>query len=183
MTNRSPPGKPHHPVTIRTTTSPPLTVNPSALGLHLGTAAIALGVGVLFAAAWLAPLLIGPTDELDINPDTHMLSVHHHDDGSAMSPGDCLGAYRDGATMIDVRTSREYADGHVACALNVDVMAHDFQDQIAALALDRENPVYLYCRSGNRSGQAAKILRRMGYSEAYNVGSFEALREAGFEVN
>jgi phage shock protein E len=61
------------------------------------------------------------------------------------------------------------------------VMAADFTAQVEALGLDRSRPVYLYCLSGNRSGQAAKMLRRGGFEQAFNVGSYRALLRVGFE--
>lgn len=90
------------------------------------------------------------------------------------------------ATVLDVRTPAEYASGHLAGALNVDVSAPDFPQQIEALAAEgtitAERPVYLYCRTGHRSGKATVYLREMGFSEAVNVGGFEALKAAGAEV-
>lgn len=90
------------------------------------------------------------------------------------------------APVLDVRTPREYASGHLAGALNIDVNAPDFRarlDQLAANGtLDPRRPVYLYCRSGNRSGQATRILRQKGFGEAYNIGGLSALRGAGAEV-
>lgn len=101
---------------------------------------------------------------------------------TALTASTCLERYTEGATMLDVRTAREFSEGHLACAQNVDVMSADFREQVEALGLDPSLPVYLYCRSGNRSGQAAKILRQMGFVEAFNVGSFDALEAVGFET-
>lgn len=84
-----------------------------------------------------------------------------------------------GAPVIDVRTPAEFADGHLQDAVNIDLYAANFKDQIVDLALDPAKPVYLYCRSGNRSGTAAQILRSMGFEDAYNVGGFDALAAAG----
>ena len=89
--------------------------------------------------------------------------------------------------VLDVRTPREFASGHVAGAENVDVQAPDFRAQIEALGqqgvIAPERPVYLYCRSGNRSGIAARMLREMGFAKAYNVGGYDALRAAGTPVS
>lgn len=102
--------------------------------------------------------------------------------GDAMSPADFVAERDPNAPVIDVRTPQEFASGHLADAVNVDVMARDFPQQIAALDLPDDGPVYLYCRSGNRSGQAAQMLRRMGHDGAVNVGGFMALARAGAEV-
>jgi phage shock protein E len=102
-------------------------------------------------------------------------------DGS-LSPTQCLERFADDATMLDVRTPGEFDQGHLACAINLDVMNNDFRKGVEALGLDASKPVYLYCRSGNRSGTAAKILREMGFEQAFNVGSYDALRKVGFET-
>lgn len=81
--------------------------------------------------------------------------------------------------VIDVRTPGEFADGHLAGAPNVDFMAADFAERFEELDLDAATPVYLYCRSGNRSNRAAQLLRSRGFEKAYNIGGYESLVEAG----
>lgn len=100
-------------------------------------------------------------------------------DGSSLAPVDFVAQRDPGTPVIDVRTPAEFEAGHLAGAVNVDIFAADFQQQIEALDLPDAGPVYLYCRSGNRSGKATKILRGMGYDDAVNVGGFEALKAAG----
>jgi len=84
-----------------------------------------------------------------------------------------------GGRVIDVRTSAEYAEGHLAGVSNFDVLAPDFAARAADLP--RDTTYFVYCRSGARSGQAAQILRQFGH-EVYNVGGFDALAAAGFET-
>ena len=84
-----------------------------------------------------------------------------------------------GNPLLDVRRPDEFAQGHLAKAVLVDVTAPDFQDRIEALSLDADAPVYLYCRTGNRSGHAARILRDMGIGQAVNVGGLDELVAAG----
>ena len=86
------------------------------------------------------------------------------------------------APVLDVRTPDEYAEGHLADAVNVDVLAPDFADRVRAMDLPTDGPVYLYCRSGGRSGKAAEVLRGLGHGGALNVGGFEALAAAGAET-
>lgn len=86
----------------------------------------------------------------------------------------------DDAVVIDVRTPNEYAQGHLADARNLDVMTPQFREE--AGKLDADKTYYLYCRSGNRSGQAARIMREMGY-DAYNVGGLNELVRAGADVS
>jgi rhodanese-related sulfurtransferase len=81
--------------------------------------------------------------------------------------------------VVDVRRLEEFAQGHLAGALFAEVTAPDFEEQIQALDLDPNAPVFLYCRSGNRSGVAARILRDKGYTQAVNVGGYEDLVAEG----
>jgi len=66
----------------------------------------------------------------------------------------------DGALLLDVRTPGEFADGHVQGALNVPVQV--LESRIAEL--DPARPVVVYCRSGNRSATAARMLRDRGFT-------------------
>ncbi len=99
-----------------------------------------------------------------------------------LSPADFVAQRDPAAPLLDVRTPDEFAGGHLAGAVNVDLMSPDFQSRIAAMGLPPDGPVYLYCRSGNRSGSAVGLLRRMGHAGAVNVGGFDALRRAGAET-
>lgn len=66
-----------------------------------------------------------------------------------------------GVQLVDVRTAAEYAEGHIADAVNIDVTASDFAEKISTL--DKERTVALYCRSGRRSKRAAEQAVQMGY--------------------
>ncbi|MEE9361664.1 MAG: rhodanese-like domain-containing protein [Cellulophaga sp.] len=75
--------------------------------------------------------------------------------------------------LIDVRTPYEYQQGHIKNAKPIDFFANDFKEKTQQL--DKERPVYLYCRSGNRSGKASKILNELGFKEIYDLkGGFIA---------
>lgn len=69
--------------------------------------------------------------------------------------------------LVDVRTPKEVKQGAIKNALFVNYFDADFTEKIVK-KLDKDKPVYLYCRSGNRSGKATKILQEKGY-EVYNV--------------
>ena len=99
-----------------------------------------------------------------------------------MTPTDFVAQRDAGAPVLDVRTPKEFAEGHLAEAVNVNVMAPDFRDRIVEMDLPENGPVYLYCRSGNRSGTATKILHEMGHAGAVNVGGLGALAAAGAET-
>lgn len=87
----------------------------------------------------------------------------------------------DRGVIIDVRTRGEYEEGHLAMTdQQIDFMADDFQDKIGEL--DKDKTYYLYCRSGNRSGQAARIMKNKGFEKVFNVGGFGQLARNGFET-
>lgn len=69
--------------------------------------------------------------------------------------------------VLDVRTDQEFNSGHIEGATQIDFFSPDFQQKIKAL--DTNKPVYVYCRSGNRSGQAAKMMKQLGFKEVYNL--------------
>lgn len=73
----------------------------------------------------------------------------------------------DNALLLDVRTDAEFASGHLTGATQIDFYRGDFQEALSAL--DKNQPVFVYCRSGNRSGKAAKQMKAMGFKEVYNL--------------
>lgn len=79
--------------------------------------------------------------------------------------------------LIDVRTAEEFEEGAIGHALNMDVNeVEEFKNQIEEL--DKSKPIYLYCRSGNRSQKAAKILQDEGFDEIYDLqGGYKAWTE------
>ncbi len=84
--------------------------------------------------------------------------------------------------VIDVRTKNEYDQGHLSITdAQYDFLSGEFQDKVDSL--DKDKTYYLYCRSGNRSGQAARIMQKKGFENVYNVGGFEDLADNGFETN
>ena len=72
------------------------------------------------------------------------------------------------AVILDVRTDAEVADGIIPNAIHLDI--YKGQEFINALEdLDTSKSYYVYCRSGNRSGQACQIMEEMGFEKAYNL--------------
>lgn len=98
---------------------------------------------------------------------------------ASMSPADFVRQRDPSAPVIDVRTPKEFAAGHLEGAVNANVMAPDFAKTIESLELAKDEPVYLYCRSGNRSKTATGQLQSLGYTGAVNIGGFDALVAAG----
>jgi len=75
----------------------------------------------------------------------------------------------DETIIIDVRTPQEFATGHLVGAINIDVQSADFRDRI--MAFDTDGEYFIYCRSGNRSGQAITQMFQMGFTDMTNGGS------------
>lgn len=70
--------------------------------------------------------------------------------------------------LIDVRTPKEYEEGHVEGAINIDFF--DQENFLEAYAdFDRSQPVYLYCKSGNRSAKTAAKLVEMGFENIIDL--------------
>lgn len=83
----------------------------------------------------------------------------------------------DNAVIIDVRTPEEYAQGHLPGAINLDVNAPDFGQQIAAL--DPESTYAVYCRSANRSRTALEMMQAAGLTRVVGLeGGIGALEPA-----
>lgn len=75
--------------------------------------------------------------------------------------------------LIDVRTTREYQEGHIeGCSLH-NIRNSDFEANMEKL--DKSKPVLVYCKSGGRSARAADILIQKGFTQVYNLeGGFMA---------
>lgn len=74
------------------------------------------------------------------------------------------------AAVIDVRTPEEWSEGRLEGAIRMGIADADFMEQLATL--DPTQDYYIYCRSGNRAGQAIDIMRQAGFTgELVNGGS------------
>lgn len=69
--------------------------------------------------------------------------------------------------LIDVRTPEEFAEGNIPGAENINFFDEDFESQVKHL--DKDEPVYIYCRSGVRSAKAAAQLQELGFKEIYDI--------------
>ena len=81
--------------------------------------------------------------------------------------------------FVDVRTPEEYAGGHAQRAVNIplDSLPSELQ------RLEKQEPVYLICETGNRSRKAADVLKSAGFKEVVNVaGGTSAWKAAGLPM-
>jgi rhodanese-related sulfurtransferase/predicted DsbA family dithiol-disulfide isomerase len=106
-----------------------------------------------------------------------------------LSPEDAAALLADppeGLQVVDVRTSEEIATGTVmdrSGLIELDFYADTFGNDLMA-TLDPNEPVFVYCRSGNRSGQTVEFLADQGFPEVYDLdGGIVAWQEAGLPLS
>lgn len=81
-----------------------------------------------------------------------------------------------GGKLLDVRTPAEYASGHIDGAINLSLQSI----QAGTLpSVAKTKPVYVYCRSGSRSAQAAKNLKSAGFSNVIDLGGISRVQAIG----
>lgn len=83
--------------------------------------------------------------------------------------------------ILDVRTDKEFNQGHVPGAINI---SHDaIADQLQKLLPHKHKPIVLYCRSGFRAGKAAEILIDSGFTDVKHLtGDMLGWQEAGLDI-
>lgn len=69
--------------------------------------------------------------------------------------------------VLDVRTPGEFAQGRLANAINVDFQSGYFEEEVSKL--DKNATYAVYCRSGNRSGEAVKVMENLGFTDMYDM--------------
>lgn len=74
---------------------------------------------------------------------------------------------QNGVQLVDVRTPKEYAGGHLKGAVNYNINSADFEANIGKL--DKSKPVMVYCLAGGRSAEAASIMADLGFKTLYDM--------------
>lgn len=77
------------------------------------------------------------------------------------------------AVLLDVREAFEYNSGHIYTSVNLPLQKID---HITELVPDKSTPIYVHCLSGSRSSQALSFLKKLGYSNAENIGGISSYR-------
>lgn len=84
-------------------------------------------------------------------------------------------------TILDVRTPEEWTEGTLKDAVKMNYHDDNFAEQVEKL--DKNAPVFVYCKKGGRSSSAADILKEKGFTKVYNLdGGITSWQENGFEV-
>ncbi len=71
--------------------------------------------------------------------------------------------------LLDIRTPKEFKDGHIQGALLLDYYSRDFVSRLKTM--DKDKNYLIYCRSGNRSGKSMAIFAKLGFGRAYHMDS------------
>ncbi len=72
-----------------------------------------------------------------------------------------------GAVLIDVRTAEEFEEGHIPQAVNIPLQTIEETKEMYTI---KDTPLFVYCRSGARSAQAAGYLEASGYTNIHDIG-------------
>ncbi len=69
--------------------------------------------------------------------------------------------------LIDVRTPKEYVEGYIEGAINIDFRNKDFEERIAKV--DKSKPIAVYCGRGGRSGKCSAYMKKAGFTKIYDL--------------
>jgi rhodanese-related sulfurtransferase len=92
-----------------------------------------------------------------------------------ISTKDALEKLKNGALVIDVRSLGEFTSGHLAKAINIPL--DEIETALPKRVKDKNQVLLLHCASGMRSGVAKNKLNDMGYTNAFNLGSYGRAEE------
>ncbi|HYD92687.1 MAG TPA: rhodanese-like domain-containing protein [Flavobacterium sp.] len=83
--------------------------------------------------------------------------------------------------LIDVRTPKEYKSGYIKGAVNMHLYDNDFEQRIDTL--DKNKPVYVYCKVGGRSAEAVTLMKKKGFRHIIELdGGMDAWNEAKLPI-
>lgn len=118
-------------------------------------------VRILIALAVLSPVAACGS------PDEPTAAVGNAPEYGSVDAAEAAALAARGVTVIDVRTPEEFAEGHVDGAELIDFYEPTFAERIAEL--DRSREYLVYCRSGNRSGQAVELMEQLGFGQVWEL--------------
>lgn len=84
------------------------------------------------------------------------------------------------ALLLDVRTDEEWAEGHAAGAVQMELMRILSGGEVPDVPKNKS--IYIYCHSGNRAGMAEGALRKKGFTNVKNIGGLGDWQTMGGEV-
>lgn len=124
-------------------------------------------IGSIFAAM----LVIGTmviTNPASVSPALLASSTPQVHEFGSLPPAQFAQAITNAtAHVLDVRTSQEYATGHIGSATNIDFYDMTFRDKLNTL--NRDGEYYVYCRSGHRSGSTLTLMQELGFTRVHDL--------------
>ena len=85
------------------------------------------------------------------------------------------------ATVLDVRSAEEYAEGHIDQAVNIDFLDDSFESKVAKL--DKAKPYLVHCAGGGRSTNSLEVFKKLGFTNITHLdGGLKAYTKAGGAV-
>lgn len=108
--------------------------------------------------------------EIAVSSEMPTAALTKNDDGYYLIDAEAAKKMIDagGVTIVDVRTAEEYAQKHIAGAINVP--NEGIGDEAPAELADKEAVILVYCRTGRRSADASAKLAKLGYTNIYDFG-------------
>ena len=89
--------------------------------------------------------------------------------GPTISGDEAKSLVKQGALLLDVRTTGEFAGGHVEGAVNIPV--EELEAKLHAVPAKKDQTIVVYCQSGRRSSTARQILEKAGFSKVVDLGA------------
>jgi rhodanese-related sulfurtransferase len=127
-------------------------------------------IAFLLAAALVLPACAGTSEAATF---TELIAPERASEVLSDGDGDLV--------LLDVRTPEEFAQARIGGSINLDVSSRDFADRLATL--DPEATYVVYCRTGNRSAEAVRMMQDLGFSRIYEIdGGIARWYEAGLPI-
>lgn len=123
-------------------------------------------LSILLLAISTISLFLIITSPKNGKEQTDVMSTHNTYTDMAQDEAMKIFETEEDVIILDVRTKEEYEEGHIKGAVNVP------NEEIASITLPyaKDDRIFVYCRSGNRSRQAAQTLVELGYTNIINFG-------------
>ena len=134
------------------------------------------------AALLVATLLVGGCSATTVTATSGPTASAAPAVGRSLSAADFAAAAKlPDTVLLDVRTPSEFAAGHIAGAVNIDVESATFPQLVAAL--DPTKNYAVYCRSGSRSKAAMSAMEQAGFSHLFDLaGGIGAWQSSGGQL-
>lgn len=102
------------------------------------------------------------------------MAVIENREAIKITPIEAKAKVESGALLVDVRTPGEVAQGAIRGSKNIN--SATAEQNLSQFGADKNREIVLYCRSGHRAGEVAKLLTQNGFTRVYNAGGYDSLR-------